>query len=132
MNIRRPADQVATSSGEAASPATISASTVDSDPAGMAASTVGVRIAWVTPNASAVSASGAPGASRSGSAMTRAPPAKRDMHISPTEMSKLGEANCRTRLRAVMPSSPVTSATMLAKPVCVTATPFGRPVEPEV
>ncbi len=130
--MRRPADQVATSSGVVASPATTRVSTVASAPAGTAASTGGGSVTWVTPCRATVAANGSPGASSSLPASTKVAPESRPMHISHTEASKLGEANWSTRLVGPTLSCSKCVASSGARPLWVTATPLGRPVEPEV
>ncbi len=64
--------------------------------------------------------------------MTRAAPAAKAMSISITEASKLGEANCRTRLSGPTLSRSRWDSANAAMPPWVTTTPLGRPVEPEV
>ena len=54
------------------------------------------------------------------------------MHSSHTDASKLLDANWSTRLELSTPSRAPCSATMLARPVWVTTTPLGTPVEPDV
>ena len=63
---------------------------------------------------------------------TSAAPAANAVQMSETEVSKLSEANCRTRLPAPMPNRPAWWLTSTAGPACGTTTPLGRPVEPEV
>ncbi len=54
------------------------------------------------------------------------------MHTSHAAASKLGDANCSTRLCSVTSKARVCEYDRLAMPEWVTTTPLGRPVEPEV
>ena len=80
---------------------------------------------------SAVSAG--PGSRSSRPATQRVPPAARARKISAVAMSKPNEATCKTRL-----PGPASKARSTAKRIrfdaarCVTSTPLGSPVEPEV
>lgn len=98
----------------------------------MAASSAGGRIMKVIPLAFAYSASAAPGTRSSDGTTTSRPPESRPRHRSQKATSKLGEANCRTRLCGPMPKRSLWVATSLATPVWESTTPLGRPVEPEV
>ena len=49
-----------------------------------------------------------------------------------TDASKLGEATWRVRECAVSPKRSSISWVRSDTPLCVTGTPFGRPVDPEV
>ncbi len=64
--------------------------------------------------------------------MTRAAPVSQAPQNSATDASKLGEANCRTRLSPVTANRSACAAASPARPACGTTTPFGVPVEPEV
>jgi len=52
--------------------------------------------------------------------------------ISETEASKVSDANCRTLLSASIWNAAICASTRCRSERCVTATPFGRPVEPDV
>lgn len=67
-----------------------------------------------------------------GGATTRVAPALSAINISNTEASKLGDAKCRTRDPDVTARSSRSSVTRFTRPRWVTATPLGRPVDPEV
>lgn len=54
------------------------------------------------------------------------------MHSSETAASKLGEAKSSTRLSGVTAKRSICPVARLAMPRWETATPLGRPVEPEV
>ncbi len=128
----RPTDQRSTTSGGQASPATSSVLTAGRDPSGRTASAADGRVTWVTPNSAAVATSSGPTARRSAGTTTSAAPAHREIQVSQTDESKLGEANSSTREPGPHPSRSAWVAASAATPVCVTATPLGRPVDPEV
>ncbi len=130
---RRPADQRATTSGGQASPATASAVICGRVVSGgRAARTDGGRVAWVTRCSATSPARPAPGSRRAAGAMTRVAPVSQAPQISATDASKLGDANCRTRLPAVTVNRSACAAASPARPACGTTTPLGTPVEPEV
>ncbi len=54
------------------------------------------------------------------------------MHSSQNAASKLGEANWSTREPGPTSKAASCEVSRPATPMCVTTTPFGRPVEPEV
>ena len=54
------------------------------------------------------------------------------MDISNTDASKLGEANCSTREAALTSIWRCWASIMVVKPACVTITPLGLPVDPDV
>src|SRR5690606_35108031 len=95
-------------------------------------STDGPIAMWVTRWRRVYSASGSPGTRRSAGTTTRVPPLSSPMHISQNATSKLGEANCSTRLLESTPTRSAWVASSLATPRCGTTTPLGLPVEPEV
>ena len=61
---------------------------------------------------------------------TRAAPDARAVAISEAAASKLSDANCRMREPGAIASRSMWAAARLGMPLCVTATPFGVPVEP--
>ncbi|GGT74028.1 hypothetical protein GCM10010207_84490 [Streptomyces atratus] len=132
MTIRRPADHRATSSGEEASPATTSEVIPGIESGGMTARAAGGMVACVTPCSATRVARAASGSSRSWGASTSAAPESSAIASSQNAASKLGEANCRTRLPGPTSNCSIWLETRLAAPACETTTPLGRPVEPEV
>src|SRR5947199_189772 len=76
--------------------------------------------------------SGAPGSNRSAGARTSAAPDSRPMHNSQHDASKLGEANCSTRLLVSIPNRWICALARLETPAWLTTTPLGWPVDPEV
>ncbi len=98
---------------------------------GSAASAAGGRVRWVIRLRLTNSASGAPSRSGSGT-ITRVAPASSAMQISHTEVSKLVEANWRTRAAGVTARPSVVVVARLGMPAWVTTTPLGWPVEPDV
>ncbi len=127
LTIRRPGAHRATSSGGQASPATTRVVAVSSAPSN-AARAEGGSVTWVTSSRRSVRAS----RGASDGARTRAAPVSRALHRSQKDASKLGEANWSTRLPGATPSRSTCAATRPDTPVWLTATPLGRPVEPEV
>ncbi len=87
--------------------------------------------AWVTPYVSIRSCSSVPPSTFAGVTTSSAPEEPAISHSS-TDGSKLGAHTCNTRDRSVTPYSSTLSCTSAASPWWVTATPFGRPVDPEV
>ncbi|CAL9577766.1 hypothetical protein SUDANB58_04971 [Streptomyces sp. enrichment culture] len=98
---------------------------------GRAASTCGGMVTWVTPVRSMSAPSPSPDR-QSWGRMTGAAPEPGAITGSPTEQSKLNEANRSTPSPSVMPNRSMWSTARLAGPVWVTTTPFGVPVDPEV
>ncbi|GHI33467.1 hypothetical protein Sdagh_51970 [Streptomyces daghestanicus] len=92
----------------------------------------GTTLATVTPVSWIIRASAAGSARSSVRAMARVPPAARVTARSSTDASKLNDANCRVVSPGPAPRIGVIASTRSATARCVTATPFGRPVEPEV
>ncbi len=131
LRIRRPADQRSTSSGGQVSAATTSVIAAGSAPSGISWSTAGVIAAWVTRWRTASSARAGPG-TVPGSATTRVEPVSRPIASSQNPPSKAGDRWCRTRLPGTTPSCEVKMSSRPGSPVCVTVTPLGRPVVPEV
>ncbi len=86
---------------------------------------------WLIRSSRSASASASP-ANGPPDGITRHAPDSRASHISSTDASKLGDANCETRSPAATPQRSILSAAKLAMPACSTTTPLGRPVEPEV
>ena len=92
----------------------------------------GTTLAACTP-ARWVMAASSPGSDRSApAAMTRVAPAVSETATSRTEASKLNDANCSTRVAGAAPSTGRSAVAMLTTLAWPTATPLGRPVEPEV
>lgn len=129
--MRRPGAHRSTSSAEHASPPTIRHENVSSPLTGTLARAAGGISAWVTRRSEITSASGSP-ASAAGPGTTRAAPEVSVMHSSSTDASKLGEENCRTRLDGVTANRSRSVAANADRPECVTTTPLGTPVEPDV
>ena len=86
----------------------------------------------VMPCACAYSASAAPGHAALGGHDDQPSAGEQARHRSQNATSKLGEANCSTRLCGPMPNRSLWVATSLATPAWDSTTPLGRPVEPEV
>src|SRR5215831_18427401 len=126
--IRRPADQRAAKVTGQASPATTRlASGSSSD---KVATTAGGNVACVT--CSAQISFARPSPLRSPPGRTSLAPDAKLAQISQTVASKLNGANCSNRASDVMASRSIWAAARLGMPRCVTATPFGVPVDPEV
>ncbi len=130
--IRRPVDHCPASAAGQGSPATLSVMPVGRPSGGIAASAVGGSLRCVTSLRRTVLVSAGPGSSWCGAASTSVAPVHRARKMSDTEASKLGEANCNTRLPGPMPSRAACAVTRPGRPECVTTTPFGTPVDPEV
>ncbi|BCO47249.1 hypothetical protein MINTM002_29230 [Mycobacterium intracellulare] len=129
MIITRPGAQRSTSSAGQASPATTSAT--DSRPAGESAPAAdGVWLSTLTRSAtSSACRSSGERATDSGTTTSR-PPCNRAPKISQTDTSKASECHCdHTPVRGNPESFEASSWVTLR---CVTATPLGTPVVPEV
>ena len=91
----------------------------------------GGRLAMVTPAArtrAGHSSAGHISAPRS----TTVAPASRGIHSCSTATSKPNDAKCSARSPAPIPSSRPNASRCASAVPCSTATPLGRPVEPEV
>ncbi len=98
----------------------------------MTASTAGGRVTWVMCSRCNRSASGVPGTSSSGGAITEVAPESSGRSSSESAASKLGEANCRTRQPGPSSQRRMWVLTRCGTPRWLTSTPLGLPVEPEV
>ncbi|GLZ47944.1 hypothetical protein Acsp06_41290 [Actinomycetospora sp. NBRC 106375] len=132
LNIRWSRPQRATSSGATRSVPASSTPGGSVTSSGMAASSTGGRIMTETSWAYRYAASSGTGARSSLGTTTRRAPESSDWHSSQNATSKLGDAKASTRSSGPTPSRSVWVATSLSTPACVTSTPFGRPVDPEV
>ncbi|TWH16679.1 hypothetical protein L618_002100000030 [Rhodococcus rhodochrous J45] len=94
-------------------------------------STAGVMIVCVTRSVFSSSARSGPPMIPAGTITSVAPNAKAAIHSS-TDGSKLGEQICRNRDSEVTPYRSVTMSFRPARPVWVTTTPLGLPVDPDV
>ncbi len=131
LNIFRPGAQRRMTSGGHASPATARTASSSSPDGSTVVSAAGVTKAWVTWAPRSRCTRSSPPMIDVG-AITMVDAAATAMKISNTDASKLGDAKCSTRDSAVRPIRSRCSTTTLARPVCVTTTPLGRPVEPDV
>ncbi len=131
LSIRRPEDQRSTSSGGQLSAATTSVMPAGSAPSGISWSTAGGIAACVTACRTARSARAGPGV-MPGSATTRVDPVSSPIDSSQNPPSKEGDRWCRTRLPGTTPQCEVKMSTRPGSPACVTVTPLGRPVVPDV
>ena len=86
----------------------------------------------VTPSLFNSSVKYATSPSAPGRGMTSRPPQLRMPKISPTDTSKLGDATCSTRSDPLTRYSARNQLKYSVSGRCVTVTPLGRPVEPEV
>ncbi len=129
--MRRPGAQRATSPAVTASPPTTRVSRSGSGACGTVASTVGGTRQWVTRSRARNSASASPPSGPAGGTTSAAPDA-RAISVSITDASKPGEASWSTRLPGRRPKRAAWAAARACRPVWVTATPLGGPVEPEV
>ncbi len=133
--ILRSRDHRSTSAAEHASPATVSTMPAGSPSSSRAASAAGEIVACVMRCRAITPARPdrpAPGSSRSAGARTSVEPDSSARHSSEKAASKLGEATWRIRLPSSTANRSIWLPARLATPRCVTTTPFGRPVEPEV
>ncbi|GAA3646949.1 hypothetical protein GCM10022420_022170 [Streptomyces iranensis] len=131
FTIRRPGAHRSTNPGEHASPATTSDRKLPGN-SSTAANTDGGTVTCVTPNSATTSPNDPPGGNLSTPAITNTPPDNNAIHISETAASKLNDANCNTRASAPTPNRSICAAAKFPMPRCVTTTPFGRPVDPDV
>ncbi|GHI33464.1 hypothetical protein Sdagh_51940 [Streptomyces daghestanicus] len=92
----------------------------------------GTTLATVTPESRIISASAWASVRSSLDAIASVPPLARVTATSSTEASKLKEANCKVTSPGPAPSTGPIAATRFESPPCATATPFGRPVDPDV
>lgn len=102
-----------------------------SQSSGMDANAAGGRVRWVMSNSVMRSTRSGP-TRRSSSTSTIVQPLNRLMHWSHTDMSNMKDANRSTWQCGPSPNVSRTVDARLLTPVCGTATPFGRPVEPDV
>ena len=98
----------------------------------MAASALGVNLAWVTRLRAIRAVSSSPGIVSSRGATTSVPPLASAVKTSSTEASKCSGAKRSTRDRGPFSYSREKVAMVLHTPPCSTSTPLGSPVEPEV
>ncbi|PBI99394.1 hypothetical protein BKP42_20570 [Rhodococcus erythropolis] len=91
----------------------------------------GALMMWVTRSLRSSSVSSSPPKTSDG-AMTIVAPALNAWTISKTEASKLADENLSTRECTPTPSSGRPQAVKSTNALCVTATPFGVPVDPDV
>ncbi|GAA3773553.1 hypothetical protein GCM10022403_005850 [Streptomyces coacervatus] len=95
-------------------------------------SSEGTTLATCT-SADSTSARSSAGSARSAApATTSRAPADKATATSSTDASKLNEANCSTPTPGPAPKTGRNAAAALARERWLTATPFGRPVDPEV
>src|SRR5262249_1057398 len=125
---RRPCDQRPAASAEQASPATINVCNGTSSESSF--SNTGGNVACVT--VCSRSSCPRPSPRRSCAGRTSVAPDPNAVTISDTAASKLREANWSTRAGDVIAKRSICAAASDDTPACVTATPFGVPVEPEV
>src|SRR5271168_3354488 len=129
--MRRPGAHTRTNSPGHASPTAISVD-IRSSPAGSSDdSTVGVNTAALT-RWSCSNAVNASPAYTSGGATTNAAPDPTASNNSPIDASNVGAATINTRASAPNSNCARCAAAQPSRPACVTATPFGAPVDPEV
>ncbi|KAF0963725.1 hypothetical protein MLGJGCBP_03137 [Rhodococcus sp. T7] len=127
----RPGAHRATNSGVDASPPTDTTARSSNSVGSTDPNTAGVMIACVTLSSASNCANSAPPRTDGGTTTKLAPRENATIHSS-TDGSKLGTHMCKKRDAASTPYNSTASASNAFKPPCVTATPFGRPVEPDV
>ncbi len=129
---RRPRDQRAAVPPGRRSPPTPMARTVGYSASGRLSRSAGVlsRMSTSRSRSSAPNRSGESTSSRS--TRCSVAPDNSATKISSSEASKAGENVCSRLLRGVAPSVRTVADSRFAAPACVTTTPLGRPVEPEV
>src|SRR6266436_5992808 len=128
---QRPAHRVVNSAGHA-SPATINVSSAGNSSSPNAPKTVGGNVTVVICSRCISSARPPPGITSSRSANTSLAPCSRAIVQSATEASKLGDTAWSITLLVPNLSTWACPATKLHTPPCVTPTPLGCPVEPDV
>ncbi len=131
LNSDRPAPHRSTSSALAASPP-VTTTFRSSRPDGSTdANAAGVTNAWVTDSPDNTAANSEPPYTSVG-AITSVPAPPKASSTSSTDASKLVDANASTRESVVTRKRDRSSSTKSPSPRCVTTTPFGTPVDPEV
>ncbi|GAA3624833.1 hypothetical protein GCM10022419_133010 [Nonomuraea rosea] len=117
--------------GMSSEPTTI-APTPDRSAGSRTASSEGTTLADRTPVVSTRERSRAGSARSAALATTSVPPHARVTATSSTDASNANDANCSTGTPGPTSISGPNTETRFAREACSTATPFGRPVEPEV
>src|ERR1700678_2408114 len=131
LTSRRPPAHRAARAGPAASPAVTSVLTPSRAAVPVTARTAGGTVRCVTPSRAITWPSRSP-ASAPGPGTARTAPEHRAITSSHTDASNPGGANASTRLPGPAPSRPACAAASDRSPPCVTTTPLGDPVDPDM
>ncbi len=129
---RRPADHRAASSPEHRSPPVLTVRSAGKSMSGSDSRSEGVLTHTSISRSRSRAPSAVPERTVSRSATCSAAPEKSARKTSSSEASKLSDAVCRTRLPGPAPKVSTACESRLEAAPCVTATPLGCPVEPEV
>ncbi len=129
--IRRPGLHCAISAAGHASPATTRHSSARSSVLLSVANTAGGSVAWLMRCSTSRWRNPSPLTASAG-VSTKAAPLDSAISVSHAEASKLKVANCSTRECRVTFRRSTCAAANALRPACVTTTPLGVPVEPEV
>ncbi|CAM5625311.1 hypothetical protein SGRIM128S_08647 [Streptomyces griseomycini] len=132
MTRRPPRIQRAASSTPSDSPPVITVRTVAARSSGTVARTGGGSSTWVAAFSVSRAAISSPGSRLSAGPSTRVAPETSAWTTSATAASKLSDIICRTRLEVSMARFRMWPVSIELSPWWETATPLGRPVEPEV
>ncbi|GAA3836902.1 hypothetical protein GCM10022226_68590 [Sphaerisporangium flaviroseum] len=131
MNNRRPTPHRRTNSPPHASPPTTNVDKSPNTISGTVAKAAGGIKQCVIPSPASTPPNASPPNTPTGHTTNAAPEPKAHT-ISKTDASKLGDANCNTRSPGPAPNRDTNPAAKFPTPACVTTTPFGRPVDPDV